>query len=191
MKLTFSNMLILLLITLTGLVGSVVVGLMSYGHEVFDTGSVGFSFFAYGLSGAFIFAFYHVRGLSETITTAVVVSAIQFAISTTWITVLHAAIWSFGVNLPVILLAFLFERKLAALKWARFLVVGIVYGSMFVLLRLFVTVLAGVEQMPAQVFRENFLIGLLIGIGLGIGVQGGEAFMHSYEQHRAATQKSV
>ena len=186
MKLTFSNIWILLLITLTGLVGSVVVGLMSYGHEVFDTGSVGFSFLAYGLSGAFIFAFYHVRGLSETITAAVVVSAIQFAISTTWITVLNAAIWSFGVNLPVILLAFLFERKLSALKWARFLVVGIVYGSMFVLLSLFVAVLVGIEQMPAQVFRQNFLDGLFIGIGLGIGVQGGEAFMHSYEQHRSS-----
>ena len=183
MKFTFKSILMLFLITLTGVVGSTVVGLMLYGDAVFNTKSMGFSFLAFGLSGGFIFAFYHVRGLSETITAAVVVSAVQFAAATTWITVLNAAVWSFGVNLPVILLAFLFERKLATLKWARFLVVGVVYGAMFVLLSLLTAILAGIEEMPAQVFRQNFFDGLLIGIGLGVGVQGGEAFMHSYEAH--------
>lgn len=188
MKLTLMNMFMLLLITLAGVAGSVVVGLMLYGNAVFDTKTVGFSFLAYGLSGGFIFAFYHVRGLSEAITVAVVVSAVQFAAATVWITVLNAAVWSFGVNLPVIVLAFLFERKLANLKWARFLVVGIVYGAMFVLLSLLTAILGGIEEMPAQVFRQNFFDGLLIGIGLGVGVQGGEAFMHSYEGHRAGMQ---
>jgi len=190
MKLTVRNIVMLFLITLSGVAGSVVVGLMMHGTEVFDTRSVGFSFLAYGLSGGFIFAFYHVRGLSEAITAAVAASALQFAISTTWITVLNAALWSFGVNLPVIVLAFLFERKLAALKWGRFFVVGIVYGSMFVLLSLLVAALQGIEQMPAELFRQNFFDGLLIGIGLGVGVQGGEAFMHSYEQHRVGTSKN-
>jgi hypothetical protein len=186
MKISLNNILMLLLITLGGVAGSVVVGLMLYGDGVFDTKGIGFSFLAFGLSGGIIFAFYHVRGLSEAITAAVVVSAIQFGAASTWITVLHSAIWSFGVNLPVIVLAFLFERKLAALKWARFLVVGIVYGAMFVLLSLVAAVLTGVEQMPAAEFQKNFFTGLLIGIGLGVGVQGGEAFMHSYEQHRSS-----
>jgi hypothetical protein len=159
---------------------------MMYGDDVFRTTSVGFSFLAFGLSGGFIFAFYHVRGLSESITVAMAVSALQFGIAATWVTILNAAVWSFGVNLPVVLLAFLFERKLSALKWGRFLVVGVVYGSMFVLLSLLISALQGVEDMPASLFRQNFLDGLLIGIGLGVGVQGGEAFMHSYEQHRLA-----
>jgi hypothetical protein len=184
MKLTANNILMLLLITLAGVAGSVVMGLVTYGDEVFDTGKVGFSFLSYGLSGGIIFAFYHVRGLSESITVAVTVSAIQFVIASTWITILNSAIWSFGVNLPVVVLAFLFDKKLAALKWGRFFVVGIVYGSVFVLLYLLVAALQGIEDMPANVFRQNFVDGLLIGIGLGVGVQGGEAFMHSYEQHR-------
>jgi len=183
MKITLGNILMLVLITLGGVAGSVVVGLMLHGGSVFDTENVGFSFLAYGLSGGIIFAFYHVRGLSEAITAAVVVSAVQFAVSTGLITVLLAGIWSFGVNLPVIVLAFLFERKLATLKWARFLVVAIVYGAMFVLLSLLAAALTGVDEMPPAVFRENFLTGLLIGMGLGVGVQGGEAFMHSYQQH--------
>jgi hypothetical protein len=115
-----------------------------------------------------------------------VVSAVQFAIATTWITVLNAAIWSFGVNLLVVVLAFVFERKLAALKAAKFLVVGLAYGAMFVLLTLLVAELTGVVNMPAEVFRANFVDGLLIGIGLGLGVEGGEAFIHSLEHHRLA-----
>ena len=186
MKLSVNNILMLFLITLMGVAGSVVVGLMMYGGGVFDTKSVGFSFLAYGLSGALIFAFYHVRGLSEAITAAVAVSSIQFVVGSTWITWSTAIIWSFGVNLPVIVLAFLFERKLAALKWSRFLIVGVCYGSMFVLLSLFIAVLHAIDPMPPEVFRQNFLDGVLIGIGLGAGVQGGEAFMHSYEQHRQA-----
>jgi hypothetical protein len=116
------------------------------------------------------------------------VSALQFGLATTWITVLNAAIWSFGVNIPVVVLSFLFDKKLAALKWGRFLVVGAVYGSMFVLLSLIIALLQGIDEMPATVFRQNFVDGLLIGIGLGAGVQGGEAFMHSYEQHKEQKQ---
>jgi len=173
----------LVLLTCTGLACSIVVGLMMYGSEVFHFQSVGFSFVSFGLSGAFIFAFYHVRGLSETITAAVVVSAIQFAASTTWISVLNAAIWSFGVNLPLILVAFLFERKLAPFKQFKFMVVAGLYGVMFVLLTLLAAWLSGTGLLPASVFRGNFLDGLLIGLGVGLGIEAGEAFIHSLEHH--------
>jgi hypothetical protein len=170
-------------LTLTGLIGSVVVGLMVYGNEVFSTTHIGFSFVSFGLSGAFIFAFYHVRGLSETITAAVVASAVQFAIASTWITTLNAAIWSFGVNLPLILVAFIFERKLAPFRQYKFVVVALLYGVMFVLLTLFVSWLGTSQMLPASVFRQNFVDGLLIGLGLAVGIEGGEAIVHSLEQH--------
>jgi hypothetical protein len=170
-------------LTLTGLVGSVVVGLMVYGNEVFNTTHIGFSFVSFGLSGAFIFAFYHVRGLSETITAAAVTSAVQFAIASTWITTLNAAIWSFGVNLPLVLVAFIFERKLAPFRQYKFIVVALLYGVMFVLLTLFVSWLGTSQLLPAEVFRQNFLDGLLIGLGLAVGVEAGEAIVHSVEQH--------
>ena len=186
MRISLNNFLVMLLITLAGVSGSVVFGLMTYGGKVFNLASPGFSFLAYGLSGAFIFSFYHVRGLSETITIAVVVSTVQFILSLTWFSMLSAGIWSFGVNLPVVVLAFLFERKLLPLKQARFLVVALVYGAVFVLLSLIGGWLAGVEEMPATVFRENFIDGLLIGLGLGLGVQAGEALVHSIEHHRTA-----
>lgn len=186
MQLTLKGILKLLGITLCGLTGSVIVGLLVYGGGVFNPATPGFSYFAYGLSGGFIFAFYHVRGLSESITVAVVVSAIQFAIATTWITVLNAVIWSFGVNLLVILLAFVFERKLQTLRWAKFIVVGAAYASMFVMLTLIVAELTGVEEMPAVVFRQNAMDGFLIGLGLGLGVEAGEALVDSVSSHRAA-----
>ncbi len=186
MQLTFRSILKLLVITLCGMAGSVIVGLMVHGGNVFNFATSGFSYFAYGLSGAFIFAFYHVRGLSESITVAVVVSAIQFAIATTWIPVLNAVFWSFGVNLLVILLAFVFERKLESLRWAKFIVVGAAYASMFVMLTLIVAELAGIEEMPAVVFRQNAMDGLLIGIGLGLGVEAGEALVDSVSSHRAS-----
>lgn len=187
MKLTLNNVVMLFLISVAGLAGAVVFGLMRYGNSVFDPGTVGFSFVAYGLSGAVIFAFYHVRGLSEAISACLVVSVVQFIASLTLISWSTAVIWSFGMNLPVIALAFLFERKLSALKWGRFLVVGACYGSMFVLLSLVVAAIHNIETMPAEVFQKNFLDGLMIGLGLGAGVQGGEAFMVSYEEHRSDT----
>jgi hypothetical protein len=154
----------LALLTFTGCAASVVIGLMVYGGGVFDPNTVGFSFVSYGISGAFIFAFYHVRGLSECITTAVVVSAVQFVLASSWITMLNAGIWSFGVNLPIIL-------------------VSLLYGAMFVMLTLIGAWLKGTGSLPAEMFRGNFLDGLLIGLGLGIGLEAGEAFIHSLE-HR-------
>jgi hypothetical protein len=170
-------------LTLSGVVGSIVVGLMVYGSEVFNTTHVGFSFISFGLSGAFIFAFYHVRGLSETITAAVVTSAVQFAFASTWITTLNAAVWSFGVNLPLILVAFIFERKLAPFRHYKFAVVAMLYGVMFVLLTLFVSWFSTSQLLPAAVFRQNFYDGLLIGLGLALGIEAGVALVHSVEHH--------
>ena len=187
MKNVAAQILKLLLITCTGLAGSVVAGLMVHGGGVFDPRNVGFSFVSYGLSGGFIFAFYHVRGLSETITAAVIVSALQFGVSTSFIPAVNAAIWSFGVNLPIILVAFIFERKLAPFRHFRFVVVSMLYGAMFVLLSLLSAVLTGVDMLPAAMFRENFLDGIMIGLGLGLGIEAGEALIHSVE-HQSVSQ---
>lgn len=172
------------LITVIGVAGSVTLGLMMHGIDVFSPGRAEFAFVAFGASGAFILAIYHQRGLSNTITAAVSISAVQFVVASVWLPVLNAAIWSFGVNLPVVWLAFLFERKLATFHWAKFVVVGIVYGVMFVLLTLLVGILRSLEAMPAVVFRENFLDGFLIGLGMGLGVQAAEAFLQSLTHAR-------
>jgi hypothetical protein len=171
----------LALITSIGLVGSITLGLMMHGSNVFVPQGPEFAYVAFGLSGAFIFAFYHVRGLSNTVTAAVSVSAVQFVIATVWMPTLNSIIWSFGVNLPVVWLAFLFERKLSVFHGGKFVVVGVVYGTVFVLLTLLVGVINSVSAMPATVFRDNFVDGLLIGLGMGLGVQGGEAFIHSLD----------
>ncbi|MBI5471097.1 MAG: hypothetical protein HY961_01995 [Ignavibacteriae bacterium] len=184
MTITLHQVLRLLVLTISGMVASVVVGLLVYGGSVFQPQSVSFAFVSFGLSGAFIFAFYHVRGLSETITAAVVVSAIQFIVGTSWFPLLNALLWSFGVNLPMVGLAFIFEKRLAHFKQAKFIVVGLVYGAMFVLLTLLVAALSGVDLLPARLFRDNFLDGLFIGLGLGLGIEAGEAFLHSIEIHR-------
>lgn len=178
-----SQLLRLVFLTFTALAGSVIVGVLVHGSSVFDPAYPGFSFVSFGLSGAFIFAFYHVRGLSETITAAVVVSALQFALSSAWITVLNAGIWSFGVNLPIVLVAFIFERKLAPFRQFKFIVVSILYGAMFVLLTLLVAWISGAGILPATVFRQNFVDGLLIGLGVGLGIEAGESFIHSLEHH--------
>jgi hypothetical protein len=179
MKNTFTQLWKLCLITVAGLLGSMTVGLMMHGSEVFDYMGINFVYVSFGLSGAFIFAFYHIRGLSNSITAAVSISTIQFIIATTWMPTLNSIIWSYGVNLPVVWLAFLFERKLAAFHWGKFFIIGLVYGTMFVLLTLIVGALQKISYMPPVVFRDNFIDGLSIGLGMGLGVQAGEAFIHS------------
>ncbi len=183
MKSWVSQVLKIVLLTVAGGAGSIIVGLLVYGSHVFTASSPGFTFVSLGLSGALVFAFYHVRGLSEATTAAVVISTIQFIVSSGYITTLQALLFSFGLNLPAIALAFVFERKLSTLRQAKFLVVALMYGGMFVLLTLLVNVFSGVSGVPAEVFRSNFVDGLLLGTGLGIGIEGGESFLHSLEHH--------
>jgi hypothetical protein len=68
---------------------------------------------------------------------------------------------------------------------AKFTVVAIVYSVMFVLLTLLVAALTGIEMLPATLFRDNWIDGLLIGLGLGLGIEGAEAFVHSWEEHKS------
>ncbi len=191
MKQQLREILTVVALTLSGTAGAIVVGLCTYGTDVFDVTSPGFSFVSFGFSGSLVFAFYHVRGLSESITGAVVVSAIQFVVASQFIAWLRAVLFSFGLNLPVIALAFVFERKLAPLARWKFLVVGMMYGAMFVVLTLIVDVLAGPGGgLPASLFRENLLDGLLLGWGLGVGIEGGEALVHSFEHSRKPSESS-
>jgi hypothetical protein len=177
----------LILITFLGLAGSMIAGLMSYGGDIFIPQSVGFAYYImFGVSTSFIFAFYHVRGLSNTITAAVSTGAVIFIVGSFWMPVLNAAIWSFGVNLSVVVLAFLFERKLAYFKQWKFIIIGIVYGAIFVLITLLVGILTKVESLPPALFQKNYLDGLWLGLSLGVGVEIAEAIVHSVDLHREA-----
>lgn len=172
------------LITILGMLGSITAGLMRYGSNILIPTDVAFSFVAYGFSGAFIFAFYHVRGLSNTISAALSIGVVQFVVSMFQMPMIYSLVWSLGVNLPMVALAFIFEKKLSTLKHWKFIVVGVVYAGMFVLLTQTVAVFMKVADMPAAIFRENFFDGLWMGLGLGIGVEVAESFLHSLDQHR-------
>ena len=182
----------LALITLLGFAGSIIAGLMIYGGEIFIPESAGFAYYVmFGVSTSFIFAFYHVRGLSNTITAAVSTGAFIFVVASFWMPILNAAIWSFGVNLSVVVLAFLFERKLANFKHWKFLVVGVVYGAIFVLLTLLVGLLTRVAIMPPALFQKNYLDGLWLGLSLGIGIEIAESIVHSVDIHRQVGLESM
>jgi hypothetical protein len=181
----------LILITFLGFAGSMIAGLMSYGGDIFIPQSAGFAYYImFGFSTSFIFAFYHVRGLSNTITAAVSTGAIIFVIASFWMPILNAAIWSFGVNLSVVVMAFLFERKLANFKQWKFIVIGVVYGAIFVLLTLMVDIITKVVTMPPALFQKNYLDGLWLGLSLGIGVEIAESIVHSVDLHRQAKREA-
>jgi thiamine transporter ThiT len=170
-------------LTLSGTAGAIVLGLLAYGTAVFDPTSAGFSFVSFGFSTSLIFAFYHVRGLSDTMTAAVIVSAVQFIAASAYVAMLRAVLFSFGLNVPVVVLAFLFERKLASMRAFRFVFVAMTFGGMFVLLTLIVDVLSGATGLPASVFQQNFIDGVMLGLGVGLGVAAGEAFLASLAHH--------
>jgi hypothetical protein len=169
------------LITICGLAGSTAAGLMRYGGDILILNSLPFLFVAYGVTGSLVFAVYHQRGAANALTTATVVSAVQFGVSVGWVPVWNAAIWSFGVNVTVVLLAFLFERKLVYLKHGKTIVVGLMLGVVFVLLTLMIGLFSGIVQTSASTFRNNFIDGALVGLGLGFGVDLGESIVHSLE----------
>ena len=178
-------------ITFLGFLGSLIAGLMLNGSEIFDPRSAGFAYFVmYGISTSFIFAFYHVRGLSNTITAAVSTGAVIFIIAMAWMPVVNSVIWSFGVNLSVIVVAFLFERKLENIKQWKFIFVGVYYGAVFVLLTLLVSLLTKVEALPSSLFQRNFLDGLWLGLSLGVGIEIAESIIHSIDLHVHAIQET-
>jgi hypothetical protein len=185
MKQWLGEMWRLILITFLGFSGGMIAGLMIYGGDIFIPQSAGFAYYImFGLSTSFIFAFYHVRGLSNTITAAVSTGAVIFVVASFWMPVLNASIWSFGVNLSVVVLAFLFERKLAYFKQWKFIVVGIVYGAIFVLLTLAIGILTKVASLPPELFQKNYLDGLWLGLSLGIGIEIAESIIHSVDLHK-------
>jgi hypothetical protein len=189
MKQWFGEMWRLILITFLGLAGSMIAGLMVYGGDIFIPESPAFAFYIiFGFSTSFIFAFYHVRGLSNTITAAVSTGAVIFVIASFWMPILNAAIWSFGINLSVVVLAFLFERKLANFKQWKFIVIGVVYGAIFVLLTLAVDILTKVATLPPALFQKNYLDGLWLGLSLGIGVEIAESIINSIDLHQETKQ---
>ncbi len=190
MKFTTGQFLKLALITVAGTAASVAVGLIVYGGDVFRPASTSFAYFSFGLSGALIFAFYRVRNFSEAFAAAVVVSSVQFIV-TIWFSWVNALVWSYGVNMPVVVLAFMFERKLAHFRQAKFVVVALVYSLVFVLLTLAVAVFTGVDLLPASLFRDNWIDGLLIGTGVGLGVEGAESLIHSWEEHKSGAAKRM
>ena len=107
----------LILIAFLGTAGSMVAGLMMYGGDIFNPSGMPFVYYlAYGFSSACIFAFYHVRGLSNTISTAMVFGAVLFLGIAFILPIIFAAIYSFGVTVSVVVLAFLFERKLSTFR---------------------------------------------------------------------------
>lgn len=178
-------------ITFLGFLGSMIAGLILYGSDIFNPQSAGFAYFVmYGISTSFIFAFYHVRGLSNTITAAVSTGAVIFIIAMAWMPVINAVIWSFGVNLSIIVVAFLFERKLEIFKQWKFIFVSVYYGAVFVLLTLLVGIFTKVESLPSSLFQRNFLDGLWLGLSLGVGIELAESIIHSIDLHVHAAQET-
>lgn len=188
MKKWYGDLWRLLLITFLGFAGSTIAGLMVHGGDIFNRFSTSFAYYiAYGFCSACIFAFYHMRGLSDTISIAMVIGAILFVGIAFLMPIIYSAIWSFGVTVSVILLAFLFERKFAYFKHWKFIAIGIIFGALFVLLRLIVLLITGASELSPGEFQKNFLDGLCMGVGLGIGVEIAEAIIHSVDLHKQAT----
>jgi len=182
----------LILITALGTMGSIIAGLMMYGGKIFRLTDPSFDYYiAYGFCSAAIFAFYHIRGLSETITASMVLGVVLFIGITFLMPVVHAVIYSFGVTVSVVLLAFLFEWKLAYLKHWKFIIVALIFGELFVVLNLISLVIAGVHDLPPDMFWNNFKDGGLMGVGLGIGIEVAEALIHSVELHSEAKKMSA
>jgi hypothetical protein len=190
MKNWFGELWRLSFITFLGFLGSIIAGLMLYGSEIFDPQSPAFALFVmYGISTSFVFAFYHVRGLSNTITAAVSTGAVIFIIAMAWMPVVNSVIWSFGVNLSVIVVAFLFERKWENIRQWKFVFVAVYYGAVFVLLTLLVGILTKVEALPSSLFQRNFLDGLWLGLSLGAGIEIAESIIHSIDLHVHAAEE--
>ena len=191
MKNWVSNLWRLVLITLLGFLGSLIPGLMKYGGEIFDPLTVGFAYFIlYGVCTSFIFAFYHVRGLISTIGVAFLAGALIFIITPSWMPTINSIVWSFGVSLSVIFIAFLFERKLANFKRWKFIFVGLFYGAIFVLLTFLMGIFVNVTAIPAETFQKNFVDGLLLGLCVSLGVDLAEVLIHSVDLRAHVVQET-
>ena len=188
MKMMLGHVWRFILIVLVGSIGSMISGLILYGAEIVNPLSPGYYFIVYGLSTSILFGCYHIWGLGRTIIAALAVSTLFFIVIavTFHMPILHSVFWAFGINMPVVVLVFLFERKLVYFKQWKFLVVGIMYGAVFVFISGLVGLITRVSSMPPEYFQKNFVDGLALGIGLGIGVEIAESLIHSVDLHLEA-----
>jgi hypothetical protein len=179
-----------ILIAILGFIGSMVAGLLNYGGSIFNPQSAGFAYYiVFGISTALIFAFYHMWGLTPTIVGALGISTALFIIIAVFVPfwpILNLAFWMFAVNMSVVVLAFLFERKMSYFKHWKFIVISIIYGSVFVLLTLIVGMFKGTTMISAEIFQKIFIDGIVLGVGLGIGIEIAESIVHSVDFHRQA-----
>lgn len=184
----------LFLVTFLGSIGGMIAGLLNYGGNIFDTQSAGFAYYiVFGFSTSLIFAFYHMWGFTSTIVGALGISTALFIIVALFVPfwpIINLAFWIFAVNISVVILAFLFERKLAYLKHWKFIVISIIYGSLFVLLTLIVGIFKGITMISAEIFQKIFIDGIVLGVGIGIGIEIAESIIHSVDLHREANREA-
>ncbi len=176
----------LFFLTLMGALGAMLAGLIRYGGTIFMFSDPGFLFVSFGISGALMFAFYHLRGVSEAITASVIMSAVQFMTTTHWTNETAGLIWSFGVNTPALLLVYLFEKRFSLSRQLKTIVVASGYALILGFLTMTIMAIQQTESLAGFVIMQNCIDGFLLGLGLVAGITAGEMLLDALDHHATA-----
>lgn len=180
----------ILLYLITGMAGSIIVGLISFGSKIFIYSLPAFHFILVGVAGAIIFA--TVRFFKKWIAATVVLVLALLLLITFKLTqspqFVFQILMAITTGYTIFAMACLYRTKLGKLLIGKFVLVGLALGILYVALAYGRFISLG---MPATYSSLRFfaVFGFLIGCGLGVGIEIGELLYRLLLREKLAPEK--
>ncbi len=183
-----------LLMALLAAVGSILVGVAFFGHNIFDKNRVGFQFLSFGIIGGFLFSSFKYLKLWIAGVVVVLLLVLNEAL-------LHSGNWDFiwqdilyyvAVSVSLFIVARYYFPKLAGVVLARLLAVSSLMSVTYIIVTvIFYFVFLGNPSIPrfnlSQMVYYDLAQGFLLGLGLGAGIEAADYVLRKTAR---ATEKS-
>ena len=170
-----------LLMALLAAVGSMLVGVVFFGHNIFDKNRVGFQFLSFGIIGGFLFSSFRYLRLWIAGVVVVVLLVLNEALlhSGNWDFIWQDVLYYVAVSVSLFIFAEYYFTKLAGVALSRLLTVSSLMSVTFTIVTvIFYFVFLGNPSIPrfnlSQMVYYDLAQGFLLGLGLGAGIEAAD-----------------
>jgi hypothetical protein len=177
------------LLFVAGTIGSLFVGMLWSGAQVFDIEQTAAAFLFNGLGCALVFALDRWHGMWGAMGTSVVLSVAFGVFAGDYFVpvFIYSLLMMFA---SVCVSEYMWGKTFPKLQFGRFLNTAIVFAAVALLTTLIAVVMQSVPLLGGLLVRNTFQ-GFLIGVGLGLGLEAAEMFIPEREEIEAAEDSAV
>jgi hypothetical protein len=172
-----------------GTMGSLFVGMVWSGADVFDIENTAAAFLVNGLGSALVFVLDRWHGMWGAMGTSVVLS-VAFGVFAGEFFV-PVFIYSLLMMLAAVCVSeYMWGKTFPRLQFGRFLDTAVVFAAVALLTTLIAVVMQSIPLLGGLLLRNTFQ-GFLIGVGVGLGLEGAEMFIPERETVEATADSTV